>query len=74
LKQHGSHSEANDTGNGIIAWGVAGEVAANLVQEIPAMLSFFRKLKSDPKATPLHYAIVATTITLAFLMVIRRFF
>jgi hypothetical protein len=38
------------------------------------MLSFFSKFKSAPRATPLHYAIVATTIVVALLMVTKRFF
>ena len=39
-----------------------------------AMRSFLSKFKSAPRATPLHYAIVATSIFVALLMVTKRFF
>jgi Flp pilus assembly pilin Flp len=38
------------------------------------MVSFFRKLKTDASAAPLHYAIIAASISVALLIAVRRLF
>jgi Flp pilus assembly pilin Flp len=36
------------------------------------MVSFFRKLKTDATAAPLHYAIIAAAISVALLIALQR--
>ena len=36
------------------------------------MVSFFRKLKTDASAGPLHYAIIAASVSVALLIALKR--
>jgi hypothetical protein len=40
-------------------------------QEI-SMVSFFRKLKTDASAAPLHYAIIVASVSVALLIALKR--